>query len=328
MNHFHFTTATAPIADRPESWGQINRNYFGDLRVDSLDDGPLDAALSVYQVGALRMFLIDAPAHRICRDNTLTQLPTDDLYKLVLQLRGRAEIRQHDKSFQLQQGDWSLYDPRVPYAITNHERCTLLVAQVPRHQLKSFKVPNLHTCEASTSSQAGLYAVLGSFLKSLAEQLPTLSNGVAQPISETVLGLLASTLASVQEDNADHATLPDVLKARVKQHVQTHLGESDLTIDRIALDMRCSKRYLHKVFEDEACSLDRYIWLARLERCRSALSAPALHGRSISEIAFAWGFNSSAHFCRLFKNQYGVSPGVFQRQAAAGQVEANAPRHH
>jgi AraC-like DNA-binding protein len=139
---------------------------------------------------------------------------------------------------------------------------------------------------------------------------------VAQPISETVIGLLASTLASHQYDGVEHATLPDVLKARIKQYVQTHLNETDLTIDRIALDMRCSKRYLHKVFEDEDCSLDRYIWLARLERCRVALSVVDLQGRSISEIAYAWGFNSTAHFCRLFKSHYELSPGAFQKKTA------------
>ena len=327
MDHFHFSTAHVPANDRLDSWGHINRSYFGNLKVDSLGVGPLDAALSVYQVGVLRLFLIEGPAHRISRASQRLTLPTDDLYKLVLQLRGRAEIIQNDRSFQLHPGDWSLYDPRVPYTIANHEPCSLLVAQVPRQQLKGFKVPNLHTCEASTSSQAGLYAVLGSFLKSLSEQLPMLSNGVAQPISETVLGLLASTLANYQDEGVAHATQPSVLKARVKQYVQTHLSESDLTIDRIALDMRCSKRYLHRVFEDDDWSLDRYIWLARLERCRAALSQSGAHRKSISEIAFAWGFNSSAHFCRLFKTHFQVSPGEFQRHAAHAQAEA-ATRPH
>ncbi len=327
MDHLYFSTAEIATSGRPGSWEQINRDYFGDLRVDGLEDVTVDASFSVYEVGALRMFLIDAPAHRIYRDDALTQPTTHDLYKLVLQLSGHSEIRQRDKSLLLNQGDWSLYDPCVPYTITNYEPCTLLVVQIPKKQLKSFKVPNLHTCEAGSSSQAGIYCVLGSFLKSLAEQLPTLSNGVAQPIGETVLGLLASTLASYQHDGTEHSALPDVLKARIKQYVQTHLCEADLTIDRIAADMRCSKRYLHRVFQGEVVSLDRYIWLARLERCRVALCAPSLQAKSISEIAFAWGFNSSAHFCRLFKSHYKVSPGAFQRESTLLQKTVADLKH-
>lgn len=320
MDHFRFSTCRVPASDRIASWSEINRGFFGDLGVDCLDAGPLDAELSVYHVGPLRMFQIDAPAHRIRRDSVHHELPTDDLYKLVLQLGGHSEIRQHDRSFELRPGDWSLYDPRVPYSITNFERAELLVVQVPRKQLKAFKVPNLHTCEAHTSGLIGLYAVLGSFLKSLAGQLPSLSNGVGQPVSETVLGLLASTLATHQVDQAEHSTLPSVLKVRVKQYVQTHLSESDLTIERIAQEMRCSKRYLHRVFEDEDSSLDRYIWQARIERCRAALASPLAANKSISEIAFAWGFNSSAHFCRVFKSQCGVSPSEFRRRAAASAL--------
>lgn len=319
MDHYHFDTRSQQAGERARCWSGINRDFFGPLGVECLDDGPLDAQMSAFDVGPLRMFRITAPAHRIQRSSTSGELPIDGKYKLVLQMRGHAEIRQQDRAARLRPGDWSLYDPRVPYAITNFERSDLLVVQVPRQQLKGFKVPNLHTSEAPSPNLVGLYAVLGSFLRSLAEQLVSLPNGVGQPLSDTVFGLLASTLAAHQDESVEYATLPHVLKARVKQYVQTHLAEPDLSIERIALDMRCSKRYLHRVFEDESSTLDRYIWLTRLERCHAALGTPAAQHKSISEVAFNWGFNSSAHFCRLFKHQYGLSPREYQRQAAQAQ---------
>lgn len=320
MDRFHFSTVTERADDRTQSWERINLEFFGNLGVECLDDGPLDAELSAFDVGPLRMFRIDAPAHRVWRDARHRDLPVDDYYKLVLQLAGHAQIRHRDRAFDLQPGDWSLYDPHLPYSITNFERAELIVAQLPREKFKGFKVPDLHTSTAPTSASLGLSAVFGSFLRSLAEQLPMLPNAVGPEVSETAFGLLASTLAAYQTSGAEHATLPAVLKARVKQHVQTHLGEPDLTIDRIALDMRCSKRYLHRIFEDEPCSLDRYIWQARLERCRAALGAPAAARMSVSEIAYAWGFKSSAHFCRLFKSRYGAAPSEFRRRSLAMQA--------
>jgi hypothetical protein len=38
------------------------------------------------------------------------------VFELVLQLEGKADIRQRDRVFQLQPGGWSLYDPQVPYS--------------------------------------------------------------------------------------------------------------------------------------------------------------------------------------------------------------------
>ena len=326
MQHIQFDTRGEHPNDRATRWNEINREYFGDLEVECLNDEPLDAEFSVFTVGSLRMFLINGPAHRIQRGARCNEpAAADDMYKLVLQLQGHADILQRDSSAHLRRGDWSLYDPHVPYSITNHERTSLLVVQIPRPLLKGFKVPGLHNCQAHASSVIGLHAVLGSFLQSLSEQLVTLSDGVGQPLSETVVGLLASTLAAYHEDGAGHATLPGVLKARVKQYVQAHLGEPDLTIERIAQDMRCSKRYLHRVFEDEACSLDRYSWKARLDRCQAALQSPGALGKSVSEVAYTWGFNSSAHFCRLFKNQYGLSPTEFRRQSLKSAESMVAP---
>lgn len=328
MDAHHFSTLLEHPSQRAALWGRINQNYFGALDVACLHDEPLDAALDAYRLGPLNLFVIAAPAHRVSRSSTRTDIPLDGVFKLVLQLEGEAHIRQRDRVFHLRRGDWSLYDPQVPYSITNHTRSRLLAITIPRQQFKGIKMPELHTCEAQTPGMRGLYAVLGSFLGSLSEQLPSLPNGVGPAISDTVLGLLASTLANHKDEVLATAQVPSVFKARVKQYVHTHLADPDLSLDRIAQDLRCSKRYLHRVFEDEAQTLDRFIWTSRLDRCQEALRASAGRPISVAEIAFAWGFNSSAHFCRVFKMHVGVSPREFQRQAlAAADAALHGLRH-
>jgi hypothetical protein len=86
------------------------------------------------------------------------------------------------------------------YAITNPERSRLLAITIPRQQFKGMKIPDLHTCEAHTPAMRGLYAVLGSFLTSLADQLPSLPDAVGRSVSDTVLSLLASTLATHSDE--------------------------------------------------------------------------------------------------------------------------------
>lgn len=324
MDCLRFTAEGSRSDDRSSCWSEINRELFGPLEVDCLDASPLNAQMTTFEVGSLRMARITGSAHRVRRSAPCTDSPARDFYKLVLQMRGRGEIRQRGEAFGLLPADWSLYDPSVPYSITNFEPCDLLVVQVPRRELKSFKLPNLHTSRADAHGLAGMNRVLSAFLTSLSEQLPALPNGVGEPLGETFLGLLASTLGAYQEGAVDYATLPEVLKARVKQYVWTHLGESDLCIDRIARDLRCSKRYLHRVFSDEDCTLERYIWQTRLERCHAALTAPAAQRKSVSEVAYRWGFNSTAHFSRMFKHHFGVTPGQYRREAVVQAPEGCA----
>lgn len=320
MKHERWSTRPQQVPERAALWSAINRRYFGRLRVASLDDAPLDATLESYQVGALRMYRIEAPAHRVERDAGCGELPVDAAYKLVLQVHGSGVVEQHQQRVRLQPGGWVLYDPHSPYSVTNATRCTLLVAQVPRNLVAALR-PGPHAGEFGGGNVAGLHGVFGTYLRALSDQLPALPDGAGQAVAESVLGLLGSALAEQRRDGGEPVPLPAVLKLRVRQYVQANLADPELSIPRIAEALRCSTRYLHKVFEDEAASLERLIWTARLERCRAELiQSSAL--RTTAEIGFAWGFKSSAHFCRLFKRHYGITPGAWQRQAAQGSEPA------
>ena len=57
-----------------------------------------------------------------------------------------------------------------------------------------------------------------------------------------------------------------------------------------------------------------YVQTQRLERCKRDLGDPAYQARHIGEIAFAWGFNDLAHFSRIFKQRFGVSPREWREQ--------------
>ena len=57
-----------------------------------------------------------------------------------------------------------------------------------------------------------------------------------------------------------------------------------------------------------------YVQTQRLERCKRDLADPAYQARHIGEIAFAWGFNDLAHFSRIFKQRFGVSPREWREQ--------------
>jgi AraC-like DNA-binding protein len=77
-----------------------------------------------------------------------------------------------------------------------------------------------------------------------------------------------------------------------------------------------SLRYLHRLFEDVGDSVGRLILAQRRDRCRDALANPPYARRSVSEIAFACGFNDAAHFSRSFKARLGMSP----RDARVGAI--------
>ncbi len=302
-----------PLRQQVQQWQSASDHYFGPLRAQSICDGPFDARMKAWQAGSLRMLTIDAPAHRVLRDQAASD-PSHDSFKLLLEMKGVSEIQQRDASFCLQPGDWSLYDPRVPYSITSQESIRHLVVQIPREKLGHLPVGSLHTCQADAPELVALYQVLSSFLGALAAQLNTLPDAVGEPLSETTLGLLAQALQAQRGEAPERMPLPEAMRARVRQYIHSHLDDADLNVERIAKDMRCSKRYLHALFQSERHTLDRQIWLSRLERCRQALAGADASTVSISALAYRWGFNSNAHFCRLFKQEFGTTPSAFLKR--------------
>lgn len=309
-----FSTMNQSAGHRTEFWGDVTAGFFGDLRteVGSEECGNFDASLIAYQMGDLQVFRVIAPEHRVRSRPAKAESPVADCYKLVMQVKGRGVVEQGERSIALNPGEWTIYDPRLSYTIANRSPMEALVLLIPRHPLRTFKLGEVQQPLAGRPEIDSMQALFSDFMHSLSAQLPFLPDSSANAFADATLGLLVSTLAARQAEKDLQRSNPDVMRIRVKQFVNSHLDNADLSIDRIAEEMNCSKRYLHRLFEDEGVTLDRFIWDMRVERCREALALQKESQGGISRIAFAWGFNSNAHFCRAFKSRFGVSPREYQ----------------
>jgi AraC family transcriptional activator of tynA and feaB len=76
-----------------------------------------------------------------------------------------------------------------------------------------------------------------------------------------------------------------------------------------------SVRYANTVFAEEGTSIMRLVWARRLERCRYALEDPSQAHRTVSEIAYGWGFSDRTHFGRSFRAAFGSLPREYRRLA-------------
>jgi AraC-like DNA-binding protein len=86
------------------------------------------------------------------------------------------------------------------------------------------------------------------------------------------------------------------------------LRDPALSVEGIAAQLRLSPSTLHCAWAGEACSIAEWVWAQRLDSAQRDLCNPSQRGRSVSEIAFAWGFNDAAHFSRAFRARFGCAP--------------------
>lgn len=107
----------------------------------------------------------------------------------------------------------------------------------------------------------------------------------------------------------------DLLFNRASQYIDENLVDPELSPLQVAAAMGVSLRYLNMVFAKHEVGVSRTIWHRRVLRAARDLQNRALSELSITSIAFALGFNDSAHFTRAFRRVYGQTPSAFRHQA-------------
>lgn len=87
--------------------------------------------------------------------------------------------------------------------------------------------------------------------------------------------------------------------------------DSDIGIDEVSEIANFSKSYFNKFFKRMTnMSFNKYINDIRLEKAGIMLKVSA---DNVAQIAFSTGFNSVKTFTRLFKEKYGMTPGMYRK---------------
>jgi AraC-like DNA-binding protein len=103
---------------------------------------------------------------------------------------------------------------------------------------------------------------------------------------------------------------------KVKQYIQAHLCEDELSPDSVRHALDLPRSTLYRLFKQEG-GLGAYIRRARL--CAAADELIRYRQAMVMEIAYGLGFKSASDFTRAFRRAYGVAP---QEYRASG---GNAP---
>ncbi|MEH3105775.1 MAG: helix-turn-helix domain-containing protein [Sphingomonas fennica] len=226
-----------------------------------------------------------------------------------------ATLEQDERRTVLSAGDWAVYDVSRGYRMQNVSDLDQLVLLLPHGDTSRALARMVRAAPNRAFRSDGLSRVLRTASQTALDEAEgvgsTGSIGLGQTLAE-----LASLAVTQQMDAAPRITAAETVRDRIARTVLRNLRDPDLSIDTIATRLRYSKRYLHKAFSGDGQTLAQFIWSARLERCERDLIDPRLSERSITEIAFGWGFVNSAHFSRSFRARYGMAPREHREQAA------------
>lgn len=305
------SSAGAP-AQSYDLFTQTSRSLFGNIwqRFFRTANTPF-CDLTYTALGSCRLSKISASPHGVIGGQLAKRDSDEDSIKVLVQIEGRSNFRQGSESFRLKSRYAVIYDPCTPYYVVNATNVDQVILQIPRstltdRALKRLAKPLILPCGPDHQT-----ATLASFIETSANTAATMRTEIKASLGVSLTcfaeGLICDSFGSAMVETLDSGSIL-LLRERVKDYVHRHLSDQDLTLERLAHAMGCSVRYLHRAFEAECVTLQRYIWQARLEHSRRLLALDMHHRRSIAEIAFECGFSSSSHFSRQFRERFDMTP--------------------
>ena len=252
------------------------------------------------------------PASDCAHGFAARRLSEHPFVKILFQTYGISHFEQDGRRIDIMPGDCLAYDVSCPHtivspALTRHE-----VVIVPKELLqeRGFRSAKMSPCKLSARTGTGRIAY--DFVHAAFDEATKLSPYNAIGVADSLIDLLLLPLR--EADTMFDRVGPEAMYIRAQAFIREHLRDPDLCIDQISAALGCTKRYLHMLFSDKGMTVSDYIWQARLQHCRQELETQA--GKTITDVAFSWGFSSSSHFSRVFRKYFGVVPSVDPQGAA------------
>lgn len=316
-----FSTDLVPVPDRLEAWRWNAQQICGDCRFQ-FPKPSFHGSIEARRVGGLELTLFSSsevsfrkfPAARLNSENRACIV--------ITQLAGVQSYDQQGKVAILKRGDTTLIDSGCPWSSDCEGDCARLYLRVPYFLMEGKLGLNPIPMARRISGGAGLGTILYGLSTSLFRQAEDFSSEEGATAVEAYFRVLRACVKGWGNGSANHSGA-GMLWARIAAYIECHLPETDLGPTKIALAMGISVRHVHRVFSSKGRSVADWIRERRLRQCRNDLSDRQPRRKSITEIAFFWGFNDSAHFSHSFKKQFGICPRAFRKRAWADFECAN-----
>jgi AraC-like DNA-binding protein len=320
------STEGVRASERREFWRTNVAPVFGSLEVQFTGSELFNASFEYTEVADLVFSRLTSPVpHRVVRAGTAARHDNRSFVKAVLLTGGRSILEQNGRMTPLRVGEWSIYDTAQPYSMTIPDRAEMLFLLMPREKLLTRSLDLQDLLARRFSGRRGVGKLIWSLISNTFDQIPAMGHRSSLEVADIVVQMTRLALIDFSGERSSTDSR-EALRDRVKLYIASHLGDPDLSISKLASVTGCTKRYLHMTFQQEDVSISDYILRLRLERCREDLLDPAYAHKSITDIAYAWGFNNSNHFSRCFKQAFGTSPR-HSRAECADWLTASPEKH-
>jgi AraC family transcriptional activator of tynA and feaB len=311
-----FSTESICASDRLEAWRYNAKQICGDCQFQFPKFYAFRGEIERRTVAKLELTRFSSSPVSFSKFPSVSVQSDDRCCIVITQLKGVRQYTQNGAVAILKPHDATLIDSGIPWSSDSPGECSRLYLRVPRPLVETrWRFGSLpmarRICGAS-----GLGVTLYRLATSLYFEADMLTAEEGVVARDAYLAVLSACIGG-SESTLPEARRSGELSLRIEKFIEMHLPEPTLSPGEIAAAIGISVRHLHRLFARKGRTVADWIWERRLQESCRDLTNPRLREKTITEIAFCWGFSDSAHFSRSFKKQFGSCPTVLRAQAWA-----------
>lgn len=302
-----YSTHLLPFSERQDYWKQVIADTYFPLELEIANPAQFHGQLSQWQMGQVNISRLDSSATRFKRLEQ--QIDNSEPYILIT-IPAHAAVRftQANHTLVCSPGAFILERSDLPYEFSFHKDNALWVLRVPLALLRTRLREPERFLYMEFDKSRGMGNIFYGFMRNMVQQAPYTDTSIHSALSQQLIDLLAYALE--QDDRvlmSQEAGIRSAHLRNIEAFVKENIQRSDLSPDMIASACNISTRYLHKLFKESDQTVSQWIRELRLQATLHDIRTKN-NFSTLAEIAYRWGFNDQAHFCRLFKDRFGCTP--------------------
>ncbi|HBZ7326258.1 helix-turn-helix domain-containing protein [Klebsiella michiganensis] len=285
-------------------WKDIIWNKFCNLELE-IEKEHFTGTIQQKIQGSDQFLSVRSKKQLVTRTNGNVRTDPSDTVLLLLQKSGRGVVSQGGKQAYLDIGDFALCDTSSPYQLNFDHDFEQIILKLSRSSLLNY-LPELPDATAHCLSHRCAAAnVVTGFIQQLDLNANNLTEFELGNFTTSLEHMLATAIRlSVNGFNDRSKKRLSEVKALILREIR----DPSMNLEQLFFQSGIGMRTVQRMFQSEGETLTNWVNKQRFSGAAQDLRSVLESRRSITDIAFSWGFKDVSHFSRGFKSVYKMSP--------------------
>jgi AraC-like DNA-binding protein len=308
------TTDAIPVRERREYWADLISRQVNPMQIEAAGDCPLRGRVQPRSVGGFPVALVSGQGIHAVHGRAEVARTDRPFHIACVHLSGEARILHRGEEVCLRRGDVFLTDSRDCFELGLERPWKHLVVVLPAHILDG-RLTRPELAAGAVLRDQPLARLWARHLSDGYALADALSPAATALFGQHSVDLLAQAL---EERGQQRPGRSDAWRAgvylRACRLISLEFADPALTPDGVASVLQVSTRTLARIFAEHGETVMRHIYHERIARAARLLADPGVAHRSVTDIAFACGFNDTSHFGRVFAARMLMTPSRWRQQ--------------